>query len=236
MKKSCEFCGIEFEDKSINQRRRCCGDLCRQRLYRKEHRDQRRTSIQKWRKVHPESVKISNERRALKRKKSLRSPLSTEEKKKRARKSHDNYISSNIERVRAYQKQYRNNNKHRIAEQKRRWIRDRYTHDIQFKLRTIIRSRFKVAIHNNTKSGKAVELLGCSIMEFKTYIEAKFESWMNWDNWGRYDIDRMTWHIDHIVPLASFDLSDPEQLKKACHYTNLQPLLAYDNLSKGKTL
>lgn len=49
---------------------------------------------------------------------------------------------------------------------------------------------------------------------------------MTWENFGE-------WHIDHIVPLSKFNLTDYEQLKIACHFSNLQPLWAKDNLSKG---
>lgn len=62
--------------------------------------------------------------------------------------------------------------------------------------------------------------------EFMAYLEAKFTDGMSWKNYGK-------WHIDHIKPLASFDLTDPEQVKAACHFTNLQPLWASDNISKG---
>jgi hypothetical protein len=51
---------------------------------------------------------------------------------------------------------------------------------------------------------------------------------MSWENWSRNG-----WHIDHIVPLDSFDLTNPDQVKTACNYTNLQPLWAADNIRKG---
>jgi hypothetical protein len=51
---------------------------------------------------------------------------------------------------------------------------------------------------------------------------------MTWENWSKYG-----WHIDHIKPLSSFNLTDYEQLKMACHYTNLQPMWAKDNLIKS---
>ena len=71
-------------------------------------------------------------------------------------------------------------------------------------------------------------MLGCTIGELKIYLEQQFKPGMTWEN---HIIDG--WHIDHIRPLSSFDLTVLEQYKQACHYTNLQPLWAKDNLSKN---
>jgi hypothetical protein len=81
------------------------------------------------------------------------------------------------------------------------------------------------------RAGSAVRDLGCPIAYLKTYLESLFKPGMSWDNYGH-----KSWHVDHIIPLCSFDLSDPEQLKKACHYTNLQPLWATENISKSGKL
>jgi len=76
-----------------------------------------------------------------------------------------------------------------------------------------------------------MKLLNCSIGKLKRYLAKKF--------YLRVDGLKMTlknyglWHIDHIIPCASFDLSKPSEQKKCFHYTNLQPLWAKDNLSKG---
>lgn len=96
------------------------------------------------------------------------------------------------------------------------------------RLKNNLRSRISKIISGVVKQGSAIYDLGCSIEEFKRYIQSKFQSGMTWDNYGH-----KTWHIDHIKPLSSFDLTDPKQLKEACHYTNLQPLWAKDNLEKS---
>lgn len=119
---------------------------------------------------------------------------------------------------------YRAKNKAKFAKRKYQ----RYHAEIQYRLKVSLRDRLNHAIKNKQKSGSAVSDIGCTIDELKSYLESKFQPGMSWDNWSRTG-----WHIDHVVPLSSFDLSDPEQLRKACHYTNLQPLWAKQNLSKG---
>lgn len=94
----------------------------------------------------------------------------------------------------------------------------RIEEEIERKLYTNLTSR----ISGSTK----MEYLGCTIVELAKYLENKFEDGMAWHNYGR-------WHIDHIKPISKFNVVNNEQKKKVCHYTNLQPLWAEDNLSKG---
>jgi predicted nucleic acid-binding Zn ribbon protein len=88
----------------------------------------------------------------------------------------------------------------------------------EFKLIHNIRSRLRKALKGKSRDKGILKLLGCSANEVKLHIESQFKLNMTWDNYGSL------WEIDHILPLASFDLSDTKQLKEACHYTNLQPL------------
>lgn len=111
------------------------------------------------------------------------------------------------------------------------WIALDPASPLRIRIGTNLRSRLNKAIQGDYKSGSAVFDLGCSIDEFKVYMESKFQAGMSWGNWGR-----KTWHIDHIKPVSSFDLSNREELLKACHYTNLQPLWAKDNMAKGKRI
>jgi hypothetical protein len=98
--------------------------------------------------------------------------------------------------------------------------------NIETRIAENLRSRISRAIRRNLKGGSAVDDLGCSIEELKEHLESQFQEGMAWDNYGK-------WHIDHINALVKFDLTDEQQFKKAAHYSNLQPLWAKDNISKG---
>jgi len=71
-----------------------------------------------------------------------------------------------------------------------------------------------------------MELIGCSAEELVAHLEAQFTEGMTWENYGE-------WHVDHVRPCASFDLTDPAQQRQCFHHTNLQPLWAEENLTKG---
>ena len=100
--------------------------------------------------------------------------------------------------------------------------------DPTFKLLELLRDRVLKAIKERRllKTSSTRELLGSSVAYVRKHLESQFVDGMSWDNHGE-------WHIDHIRPCASFDLSDPEQQKECFNYKNLQPLWAKDNLSKG---
>ena len=67
--------------------------------------------------------------------------------------------------------------------------------------------------------------------EFISHIESLFKEGMAWDNYGRHG-----WHVDHIRPLSSFNLDNYDEYTKAWNLSNLQPLWAKDNLSKGSKI
>jgi hypothetical protein len=127
-----------------------------------------------------------------------------------------------------YDKQYRIKNRERSTITHRMINRIKRKTDPNFRLVENIRGRIKRAIKYGygEKAHKTKELLGCDWEQIKKHLESQFTEGMSWDNYGE-------WHIDHIKPCASFDLTDPEQQKQCFHYTNLQPLWAEDNLKKG---
>ena len=124
-------------------------------------------------------------------------------------------------------KDWKAKNPHKIKKYDRSlYARIRRASSLNHRLRCVIRERLTKLVRNRREASKL--LLGCSVTDLIKHLESKFILGMTWENYGRTG-----WHIDHIKPLAGFDLSNPEQLKQACHYTNLQPLWASDNLRKG---
>ena len=138
------------------------------------------------------------------------------------------YRQTHPERVNAINRAYEKKNRAAISAARRRRRNERMKTDTQYALRTVLRNRFKSALRDQgaTKTVSAISLVGCTIPELKAHLESQFRDSMTWENRG-------TWHIDHIRPCASFDLSRMSQQKKCFHFTNLQPLWAVDNFKKG---
>lgn len=155
-----------------------------------------------------------------------------------------NRYEENKEEILKTNKEYRDTNKDKINARRREsntrekkdkrneYLRGYYSIP-ENKIAKNLRNRLRMALKQNQKRGSAVKDLGCSIEDLKTYLEDQFYpnpktgEVMSWENYGRKG-----WHIDHITPLCQFDLKDRAQTKKACHYTNLQPLWFCDNIEK----
>ncbi len=103
---------------------------------------------------------------------------------------------------------------------------DKYKKNLSQRIAKNIRARINSALQGKSKFGHSIELLGCSIEQFKIHLESKFTSEMSWENYGAY------WEIDHIKPCALFDLSIRNQQEKCFHYSNMQPLTKSENRRK----
>ena len=131
---------------------------------------------------------------------------------------HKKYRENHREQISAYIK----NRRKKINATQRKW---RSTPE--GKIRNVLRVGISRVLHGNPKAATTLKLLGCSIEYFRSYIEKQFKSGMTWDNHGFYG-----WHLDHIKPCVSFDLTNPEQQRECFHYTNFQPLWRRENMSK----
>lgn len=137
------------------------------------------------------------------------------------------WYEANKEDVLTYQALYYEQNKDRVVKRVVNYRRKRLKEDPIFKLQKNLRHRLGKLLKQQS-SRTAIDFLGCPLEDFKTYLESKFEPGMTWENYGPKG-----WHIDHVLPLSAFDLTNPEELKSACRFTNLQPLWWQNNLSKS---
>ncbi len=132
---------------------------------------------------------------------------------------------SNKEARLDYMKQWRQDNPEK-AKASVKVARKRWVQDPKNKIALNLRRRLNRALNGQLKVGSAIKELGCSTEQLRQHLEALFQPGMTWENYGQ-------WHVDHIKPLAKFDLVDADQLKAACHFMNLQPLWALDNQRKS---
>jgi len=203
-------------------------------LYDKEYKNKNRDEKLKKRREKANSLEYKEKRRIYINK--------NKDKIKQKKAEYDkNYRKNNAEKIKEYKKNYLSFEKNKIKhylkckeyskltkDKRNQHLKNKKKNNINFKILTNLRSRISHAVKKLKKANKTKNLIGISLDELRSYLESKFQSGMNWENYGHKG-----WHIDHIIPCVSFDLSDPEQQKKCFHYTNLQPLWWFDNLKKG---
>lgn len=230
----CKICRKEFEYEKNKDK-----ILIKRNLYYVENKEDVNKKSKLYRDNNKEAIKIQKKMARVRDKEKI---------KEQKRQSYLRNIDSI--RLKAKQKRILKNNdkvcltkeeqkiisKNKKREYGKIYSKNRKKLNVSFKLATNLRTRVSQLIKKN-KCGSAVSDLGCSVDELKIYLENLFYfdnktgEIMTWDNYGYYG-----WHIDHIIPLSSFDLTNREQFLKACHYTNLQPLWWQDNLSKGNKM
>jgi len=210
MKKNrdCDICGRRFFAPSHRERR--CSEECRKAGRAKKY-------ARWYYKNHLENVRRQQERREA---------LPEEKKKERLAYAREHSARRRLKRTESERRA--------TVRYQAEYNRRRAARDPVFKAMNAIRVRLNAAIRRRSvhrPKHRTEKFLGCTWQAFVEHIEGLFESGMTWDNWGRE-----SWHIDHIVPLAAFDLSDPAECMVACHYRNHRPMRASDNMGKAAAM
>ncbi len=140
------------------------------------------------------------------------------------------YLLKTSESTKKVKKIWYEQNKKNVISHQNNYKKNKRETDNLFKLteniRGLITSSFKNKSFN--KKIKTEQILGCSFSDFLKHLESKFESWMDWDNKGKYNGQfNYGWDIDHIIPLSS--AKTEEDVIRLNHYTNLQPLCSHTN-------
>ena len=138
-------------------------------------------------------------------------------------KSSSDYYSNNKDKKLEYQKEYASLNKEKISAYKMEYQRNRRKTDPVYKLKYVVGRMIRNSLKCKglSKNKKSMDILGCTIEFFKSYIEERFVDDMSWDNYGT------SWDIDHKIPLST--AVTEEQVLELNHYTNLQPLDSHIN-------
>ena len=151
------------------------------------------------------------------------------------------WVENNKERRRAYKAEWDRKNRESVSEYNKAYhrkhkdstnarIRDRYASDLHMKFYQVVRGAYRRVTGEGFTNEEVTDILGCTLEEYRDYLESKFQPGMTWENHTRDG-----WHIDHILPLKESEMPEEEKLKRL-HYTNTQPLWAKDNISKGNKI
>ena len=183
---------------------------------RKSYREENQEKIKLWREENKE--KIYNNKKEYRKK---NREIISEQKKE--------YYEKNREKILLYNKEYRKSNKEKIKNYGKNY-REKNINNPIFKLSYNIRRRIRgfIKSSNYNKKDLIFNIVGCSPEFLKEHIEKQFTEGMSWELMGKHI------HIDHIIPLSS--AKTEEEIYKLCHYTNLQPLWAEENLKKSNKL
>jgi len=202
------------------------------KAYYQTNKDKIKARSKLRRELKKEEIKIKDKERRLNNKEKIKeyNKIYTAANKDKILQQKKTYAAANKDRISQYKKAYRETHKNKINEWFRTYRKNRCETDPLFKLKRNIQT----AIYNSmirkdfTKTSKTVHMLGCSFLEFKQHLESKFQPWMNWNNYGKYNGElNYGWDIDHIVPLDTAITA--EDVIRLNHYTNLQPLCSYIN-------
>lgn len=198
---------------------KCVCQRCYYKDYFKKHYEKNKNKV----KANSKKRYYNNKDKCLKKMKEY-----AKNNKEKLKKYHQKYYKENKEEMQknmkiAYEKNKKVWNK-KAAKKKKEQMK----YDLQLYMKEVLRSRISMAIkyYKGIKSCSALDLLGADIETVRKHLENQFREGMTWENHGK-------WHIDHIVPCCKFNLTKEEEQQKCFHYTNLQPLWAYENLSKG---
>lgn len=148
------------------------------------------------------------------------------------------YYKKNSAAIKENKKNYRSKNKNVLNENKKVYIALRLKNEPEYKLRKNISRQINNALlaFDSKKRGNSIlQYLEYTIEELRLWLESMWESWMNWDNYGRHDSNKRTWQIDHIIPQSKFPYKamTDDNFKQCWALTNLRPLEAMENIKKG---
>lgn len=223
-------------DRARHARERAAGSDYQKRKYQRVDREKAKADLERWKAENPDKARAIESARLERIKEQRRTDPEFREKlnkksrdwQREKRKADPEYRAKCL----AATKQWISRNKEWQREDGRK-KRLRRKDDPNYKIMGSVRARVVKALKGQSKGRSMTDLIGAPIETVRAHIEAQFRDGMSWGNCGRGWHGAREWHLDHIRPLASFDLTDPAQLQEACHYTNLQPLWAVENLKKG---